>query len=72
MLIEQARAGGSVLVCCALGYSRSAAAIATWLVDTGRSADMAAAIDRIRRQRPAIVLDAARIEAALTTIGAVR
>ncbi len=72
MLIEQARAGGSVLVCCALGYSRSAAALAAWLVATGRCADMAAAIARIRRQRPAIVLDAARIEAALTTIGAVR
>ena len=71
-LIEQARTSGPVLVCCALGYSRSAAAIATWLVDTGRSADMAAAIDRIRRQRPAIVLDAGRLEAALLPTAGVR
>ncbi len=61
-----------LLVCCALGYSRSAAAIAVWLVDTGRSADMAAAIERIRRLRPAIVLDAGRLEAALLTPAAAR
>ena len=71
-LIEQARAGGPVLVCCALGYSRSAAAIAVWLVYTGRSADMAAAIERIRRLRPAIVLDAGRLEAAALTPAAAR
>ena len=63
--IEQARAGGPVLVCCALGYSRSAAAIAAWLVVTGRSPDMASAIERIRRQRPAIVLNPGGLEAAL-------
>ena len=71
-LIEQARASGPVLVCCALGYSRSAAAIAVWLVYTGRSADMAAAIERIRRLRPAIVLDAGRLEAAALTPAAAR
>ncbi|UVK41683.1 serine/threonine protein phosphatase [Mesorhizobium sp. AR10] len=35
--IELARRRGTVLVCCALGFQRSAAAIADWLVVTGRS-----------------------------------
>jgi protein-tyrosine phosphatase len=33
--IEALRARGPVLVCCALGFSRSACAIAAWLVSTG-------------------------------------
>lgn len=57
--IEDARAGGGgVLVCCALGYSRSAAALATWLVAYGHAADASTAVARIRRTRPRIVLDA--------------
>jgi protein-tyrosine phosphatase len=55
--IEQARAVGRVLVCCALGYSRSAAAVAAWLLTTGRAASADAAIAEIRRARPRIVLD---------------
>ncbi|MGX5850212.1 phosphatase PAP2/dual specificity phosphatase family protein [Mesorhizobium sp. PL10] len=35
--IELARRRGSVLVCCALGFQRSAAIVADWLVVTGRS-----------------------------------
>jgi hypothetical protein len=59
--IEQSRSPGRVLVCCALGYSRSAAAVATWLLSTGRAASVDAAIDEIRRARPRIVLgDGAR------------
>ena len=57
--IERLRAGGPVLVCCALGYSRSAAAVAAWLVFTGRAPDGEAAIARIASVRPAIVLSAA-------------
>ena len=56
--IEQARSAGRVLVCCALGYSRSAAAVATWLVSARRAASVDAAIAEIRRARPRIALDA--------------
>ena len=57
--IERARRLGPVLVCCALGYSRSAAAAATWLLATGRAADADAAVARVREARPHLVLDAA-------------
>ena len=55
--IERARARGPVLVCCALGYSRSAAAIACWGLLSGRYASLDDAIEAIRRVRPRIVLD---------------
>lgn len=54
--IESAMASGPVLVCCALGYSRSAAAVAAWLVATGRAAAAVDAADQVRRARPACVL----------------
>ena len=55
--IAQARQGeGRVLVCCALGYSRSAAAVAAWLVLSGRAADLEQALDRVRAARATIVL----------------
>jgi protein-tyrosine phosphatase len=44
-------------VCCALGYGRSAAAVATWLVATGYAATLDDAVAEIRRARPRIVLD---------------
>ena len=55
--IDEGRALGPVLVCCALGYGRSAAAAAAWLVATGRAATLDEAIAEIRRARPRIVLD---------------
>src|SRR5262249_47227459 len=57
--IEDARLRGTVLVCCALGYSRSAAAVATWLVRYGTSASVVEAIEHVRRRRRRIVLDEA-------------
>jgi len=54
--IERTRANGSVLVCCALGYSRSASAVAAWLLITGRAASIQDAVERVRRVRPRIVL----------------
>ena len=54
--IETLRAHSPVLVCCALGYGRSAAAVAAWLVLSGRAPDAAEAIARIRARRPRIVL----------------
>jgi protein-tyrosine phosphatase/membrane-associated phospholipid phosphatase len=54
--IERARADGPVLVCCALGYSRSAAAVCAWLLASGRAASVDEAIAGVRRARPDIVL----------------
>ena len=60
---EQALDHGTALVCCALGYSRSAAAVAAWLVASGRAADVDAALARVRGARPGIVLGPAYVEA---------
>ena len=54
--IETLRGHGPLLVCCALGYSRSACAVAAWLLLSGRCADVAAAETLIRRARPGVVL----------------
>jgi len=61
--VEEARARGPVLVCCALGYSRSVAAVAVWLVRYGPADGVARAIDRIRDVRSGIVLDDAALSA---------
>jgi len=54
--IEQARGTGNVLVVCALGYTRSASAVALWLVSTRRVADVDQAIALIQSRQPAIRL----------------
>jgi protein-tyrosine phosphatase len=61
--IERRRTAGRVLVCCALGYSRSAAAVAAWLVATGRAADAAAAVELVRKARPQVALSDAHLAA---------
>jgi protein-tyrosine phosphatase len=61
--LEQLAARGPVLVCCALGYSRSAAVVATWLCRTGQAASTADALARLRRVRPQVVLKAALVRA---------
>jgi protein-tyrosine phosphatase len=45
--IEAARDDGTVLVCCALGFQRSAGVVAEWLVATGRSPTPAQAHKRL-------------------------
>ena len=58
--VEQAhRQGRTVLVCCALGYGRSAAVVLLWLVRYGHCADLAAAIAVLKQARPQMVLPAA-------------
>ena len=61
--IESARHAGPLLVCCALGYSRSACAVVAWLYRTRRSASIAAAIEHVRACRPHIVLSDAHMRA---------
>jgi len=71
-VIERARRHGPVLACCALGFSRSAAAVATWLVVTGRAATTEDAVARLRAARPRIVLDGAALAAIGSAAGAPR
>jgi len=54
--IEALRSRGPVLVCCALGYSRSACAVAAWLLATGRATSVAAAIAQVEAARAHVVL----------------
>jgi len=44
------------LVCCALGYSRSAVASAAWLISVGHAANAEDALDQVRRARPQVVV----------------
>jgi protein-tyrosine phosphatase len=64
--IERERSAGPLLVCCALGYSRSAASVATWLVTSNRQPTVGDAIERIRKARPRIVIDEALRDAIAT------
>ncbi|TBU87762.1 phosphatase PAP2/dual specificity phosphatase family protein [Phytopseudomonas dryadis] len=61
--IEELRQHGPVLVCCALGYSRSATAIAAWLLHSGRCRNVAEAVSLLRQARPRVVLGNAHLEA---------
>jgi len=67
--IERLRGNGPVLVCCALGYSRSACAVAAWLLATHRVASVDAAVLRVREARAEVVLGP-RHAAALRTLPA--
>lgn len=53
--ITQLLAAGPVLVCCALGYSRSAAAIAAWLIASGKAASADEAVAQVLAARPRVV-----------------
>ena len=56
--IEHYRQGGPVLVCCALGVSRSTSAVAAWLLLTGRARNVDDAVIQVRSARPISVLNA--------------
>lgn len=49
---------GRILVCCALGYSRSAMTVAAWLLHSGRAESVDEAIETVRQGRPQVVLGA--------------
>ena len=69
--LRKATPHGAVLVCCALGYSRSAAVAAVWLAAFGGLGTAERAIAHLRRHRPGIVLGQqlrANITAALRTM----
>jgi protein-tyrosine phosphatase len=44
------------LVCCALGYTRSATAVAAWLIASGQAPSASEAVAFIRARRPSIVV----------------
>jgi protein-tyrosine phosphatase len=67
--IERLRVQGPLLVCCALGYSRSAASVATWLLRTGRAAEVEAAVAIVRAARPGIVLGPEHLQAITAAAG---
>lgn len=61
--LEELRQQGPVLVFCALGYSRSATAVAAWLLLTKRCATPVEALGYLRQARPGVVLTAAHLAA---------
>jgi hypothetical protein len=54
--IESAMLHGPTLVCCALGYARSALACGAWLLATGRADSVEDALGKLRQARPRVVL----------------
>ncbi|MGV8892728.1 MAG: phosphatase PAP2/dual specificity phosphatase family protein [Burkholderiaceae bacterium] len=69
--IEALRTHGPVLVCCALGYSRSACAVLAWLLITHRADNVEAAEAILRARRGQVVLGPAHraVLATLTCVG---
>ncbi|AVE06284.1 serine/threonine protein phosphatase [Pseudomonas palleroniana] len=61
--IEHLRLNGPLLVCCALGYSRSATAVAAWLLHSRRATTVDEALAIIRTARSEVVLHPAHREA---------
>ncbi|OCG38448.1 phosphatase PAP2/dual specificity phosphatase family protein [Gilliamella sp. Gris1-4] len=57
-IINQYYKKGKLLVCCALGYSRSATAIIAWLLLTKRASNLDEAISMVKERRHTIVITA--------------
>lgn len=54
--IERESASGTVYVHCKIGYSRTAAVAAAWLLRSGLASSVSDAIDFVRRARPRVVI----------------
>ncbi len=54
--IDEKRAAGTLLVCCALGFARSAVVLAGWLLHSGLAVSPEEAARRVQTARPAVVL----------------
>lgn len=57
----RANAGGPVLVCCALGFSRSTLVVAAWLLADGHAPSPEAAVALVRQAHPVTVLGPAQM-----------
>ena len=55
--IQMTQENGKLLVCCALGFQRSAAAIAVWLVSSGHAKNAAEAMEILKQTGRPIHLD---------------
>ena len=60
---------GKILVCCALGYGRSAAVMLTWLLAYGGCRNLKQALAELQQARPQIVLPQATAQAVETAAG---
>jgi hypothetical protein len=68
--IERLHARGPVLVCCAVGCSRSACAVAAWLLASRRSPDVPSALSTMRAARAVVVLGDGHVAALHGLVGA--
>lgn len=59
--IDSAMRTRPVLVCCALGFSRSALVCGGWLLRSGQAGSVSEALAILRRARPGIVLGPAQL-----------
>jgi protein-tyrosine phosphatase len=61
--IDKGCAAGPLLVCCALGFSRSALVVAAWLLRAQVAHTIEAAVAHVRQARPRVVFDAEHLAA---------
>lgn len=67
--IGRAGPGDPVMVCCALGYGRSAAAVAAWMVANDGADDAGAAVALLRGLRPRLAIGPAQLSAIKAATG---